>query len=83
MNTSRKEFIGGIAASFFIGGCATRCAPRKIGPNQKVNVAIIGCGRIARYTNLPGFLQDSRCRYDGRYDTLLHHIVHPSVRCSG
>ena len=62
MNTSRKEFIGGIAASFFIGGCATRVAPRKVAANSKVNVAIIGCGRIARSTNLPGFLQDPRCR---------------------
>ena len=62
MNTSRKEFIGGIAASFFIGGCATRVAPRKVVANEKVNVAIIGCGLIAKTTNLPGFLQDPRCR---------------------
>lgn len=62
MNTSRKEFIGGIAASFFIGGCATKVVPRKVAANSKVNVAIIGCGWIARSTNLPGFLQDPRCR---------------------
>ena len=64
MNVSRRSFLRSAAASapFLIGGCATTCAPRKIGPNQKVNVAIIGCGRIARYTNLPGFLRDPRCR---------------------
>ena len=62
INTSRRGFLGGAAASFFIGGCATACAPRKIGPNQKVNVAIIGCGCIAKGTNVPGFLKDPRCR---------------------
>jgi len=62
MNTSRRSFLGGAAASFFIGGCATRVAPRKVPANAKVNVAIIGCGCIARSTNLPGFLKDPRCR---------------------
>ena len=62
MNTSRRQFLGGAAASFFIGGCASKCAPRKVGPNEKVNVAIIGCGCIAKGTNVPGFLQDPRCR---------------------
>ena len=63
MNTSRRGFIGGAAASFFIGGCcAGKCGPRKVGPNEKVNVAIIGCGLIAKCTNVPGFLKDQRCR---------------------
>ena len=62
MNTSRRQFLGGAAASFFIGGCATTCAPRKVGPNEKVNVAIIGCGWIARFENVPKFLKDDRCR---------------------
>ena len=62
MNTSRRQFLGGAAASFFIGGCATKVAPRVVGPNEKVNVAIIGCGLIARGTNVPGFLKDPRCR---------------------
>ena len=62
MNTSRRQFLGGAAASFFIGGCATKVAPRKVGPNGKVNVAIIGCGWIARFHNTPCFLKDPRCR---------------------
>jgi len=62
MNVSRRQFLDGAVASFFIAGCKATCAPRRIGPNEKVNVAIIGCGCIARYTNVPGFLQDPRCR---------------------
>ena len=62
MQTSRRSFLEGAAASFFIGGCATTVAPRRIGPNEKVNVGIIGCGLIARGTNVPGFLKDPRCR---------------------
>jgi predicted dehydrogenase len=62
MNTSRRQFLGGATASFFIGGCASRVAARKISPNSKVNVGIIGCGCIARSINVPGFLKDDRCR---------------------
>ena len=62
MNTSRRQFLGGAAASFLIGGCATKSGPRKVGVNEKVNVGIIGCGLIARGTNVPGFLKDPRCR---------------------
>ena len=62
MNTSRRGFIEGAAASFFIGGCASASGPRRIGANGKVNVGIIGCGRIAKNTNVPGFLRDPRCR---------------------
>ena len=61
MNT-RRQFLEGAMASFFIGGCATKVAPRKIAANAKVNVAIIGCGHIARFCNLPGFFRDPRCR---------------------
>ena len=62
MNTSRRGFIGGAAASFFIGGCATKVAARKVAANAKINVGVIGCGLIAKTTNVPGFLQDPRCR---------------------
>ena len=61
---SRRSFLGcGTAAvPFFIGGCATRCGARRVPANAKVNVAVIGCGLIAKMTNVPGFLQDDRCR---------------------
>lgn len=63
---NRRDFVGGslafAGASFFIGGCATRNGVRRIPANAKVNVAIIGCGLIAKTTNVPGFLQDPRCR---------------------
>jgi len=62
MELSRRTFLGGAAASFFIGGCMTNRQPRKISPNAKVNVAIIGCGWIARFENVPKFLKDDRCR---------------------
>ena len=63
-NFARRSLLwsGAATAAFFIGGCATKVKPRKVAANSKVNVAIIGCGRIARSTNLPGFLQDPRCR---------------------
>ena len=64
MNMNRRSFLLSTAASvpFFIGGCATRRGPRRIAANAKVNVGIIGCGCIAKSTNVPGFLQDPRCR---------------------
>ena len=65
MNISRRSFLWGSAASsasFFIGGCISKKGPRAFGANEKVNVGIIGCGVIARFTNVPGFLQDDRCR---------------------
>ena len=62
MNVSRRAFLGGATASFFVAGCATGRSPRRIAANGKVNVAVIGCGRIARSTNVPGFLSDDRCR---------------------
>lgn len=61
--SSRRSFLySATAFPFFIGGCASRVRPRKVGPNEKVNVAIIGCGLIARFTNVPGFLRDPNCR---------------------
>ena len=63
---NRRDFVSGslafAGASFFIGGCATRKGARRIAANAKVNVGIIGCGLIAKTTNVPGFLQDPRCR---------------------
>lgn len=63
---NRRDFVSGslafAGASFFIGGCATRNGVRRIPANAKVNVGIIGCGLIAKTTNVPGFLQDPRCR---------------------
>ena len=37
-------------------------AGKKQFKGKKFRVAIIGCGCIARSTNLPGFLKDPRCR---------------------
>ena len=64
MNISRRAFLGSSLASapFFIGGCQMKRSPRRIPANSKVNVAIIGCGVIAKFTNVPGFLKDPRCR---------------------
>ncbi len=63
MNISRRNFIGGASASLFVTGCVSATkGPRKFAANEKVNVAIIGCGIIARFTNVPGFLKDKRCR---------------------
>lgn len=62
MSMTRRGFLEGAATSFFVGGCLSSATPRRIGPNDKVNVAIIGCGLIARQTNVPGFLKDPRCR---------------------
>lgn len=61
MNTSRRSFLYGAVTSFFVGGCAARRGARRVPANAKVNVAIIGCGLIAKTTNVPGFLQDDRC----------------------
>ena len=67
MKMTRRNFLGSTAlagAPFFIG-CSTtpRYAPvRRPGPNDIVNVGIIGCGLIAKGTNVPGFLRDPRCR---------------------
>jgi len=65
LKLSRRSFLwagAASSASFFIGGCISNRGPRAFAANEKVNVAIIGCGRIAQSTNVPGFLQDPRCR---------------------
>lgn len=64
MSLSRRSFIGAslYATPFIMSGCRTAVKPRRIPANSRVNVAIIGCGVIARYTNVPGFLKDPRCR---------------------
>ena len=67
---NRREFVAGALALPFMHGCkglfgpsATSVQPpRRISPNAKVNVGIIGCGVIAKGTNVPGFLKDPRCR---------------------
>ena len=67
---NRREFVAGALALPFMHGCkglfgpsATPVQPpRRISPNAKVNVGIIGCGVIAKGTNVPGFLKDPRCR---------------------
>ena len=51
-NTDRRSFLGGVIAAgaspFLLNGCATCfCA------NRKVNVAIIGCGRISTSFEIP------------------------------
>ena len=49
----RREFIKGAAvtsAGMFLTSCSDSIArSRKIGPNDKINVAQIGFGRIAHY----------------------------------
>ena len=66
MNITRRGFVGSAAlagAPFFIGcGAARAAVPRQPGPNGRINVGIIGCGVIAKGTNVPGFLKDPRCR---------------------
>ena len=61
---TRRSFLRSAAVSlpFFAGGCAGLDGLCRRGANDKVNVAIIGCGLIAKSTNVPGFLKDSRCR---------------------
>ena len=67
MNITRRSFVGSAACAgvpFFIG-CGSACAAvplRQPGPNGRVNVGLIGCGVIAKGTNVPGFLKDPRCR---------------------
>ena len=57
----RREFLAGAAAFSSLCGCRST-GPRRVSPSDKVNVAIIGCGVIAKSTNVPGFLKDDRCR---------------------
>lgn len=46
---SRRDFLAAATTSAALSACATRVkttqvAPRKISPNEKLNVAVIGCG---------------------------------------
>lgn len=63
MNVSRRSFLESMAAAgtaAFVSGCCSKCG--LFAANSRVNVAIIGCGLIAKLTNAPGFLKDPRCR---------------------
>ena len=63
IHCDRRAFIAGALATPFFGCCSCRNKPpRRVPANQKVNVGIIGCGAIAKWTNVPGFLKDPRCR---------------------
>ena len=66
ISCDRRSFLAGAFAASFMGGCRSlggrNVPPRRIGANSKVNVGIIGCGLIAKGTNVPGFLKDPRCR---------------------
>ena len=41
MKVSCRSFLAGSAAPFFIGGCATKVAPRKIGPKAEAANAML------------------------------------------
>lgn len=63
MESTRRSFLRGASLlPFLVGGCSFSGKARRFAANETVNVAIIGCGLIARGTNVPGFLRDSRCR---------------------
>ena len=62
MKITRRDFVGSAACAgvpFFIGcGSVYAAAPlRRPAPSGRVNVGIIGCGLIAKGTNVPGFLK--------------------------
>ena len=63
---NRREFMASVASLPLFGGCAGMFGgnrpPRRISAGSKVNVGVIGCGLIAKTTNVPGFLKDDRCR---------------------
>ena len=56
MNAKRRDFIGGMVAAgsapFLFGGCAGLFSG-----NSRVNVAIIGCGRISAEFEIPCVLK--------------------------
>ena len=63
---TRRSFIGQGAFAFLAAGCGGRVAcgrapARRPSANERVNLAIIGCGMESR-DNLPQFLADARVR---------------------
>ncbi len=48
---NRRDFLFNSAlmasSAMFLSGCATVKKPRKLGPNDKLNVAVVGCGNRA------------------------------------
>ena len=63
----RREFLkGSVAATGVLFGMPTivsSAAVAKSAPNDKINVAQIGCGRIARSMDMPGIIRHDLCRY--------------------
>ena len=64
----RREFLkGSVAAATGVFGMptlvsSTAVAKAPSSPNDKINIAQIGCGRIARSMDLPGVLRHDLCR---------------------
>lgn len=62
----RREFLkGSLAATAGIFGRPAMIASAALAhssPNDKINIAQIGCGRIARSMDLPGILKHDMCR---------------------
>ena len=63
----RRDFLKGtVAATGGLFGMPTiisSAALAKSAPNDKINVAQIGCGRIARSMDMPGVIRHDLCRY--------------------
>jgi predicted dehydrogenase len=57
----RRKFLGtyvkGLAGVMILPGIIPACTNRKGSPNNKINIAQIGCGRIARVHDLPEVLK--------------------------
>jgi len=68
LGTSGKTAAGMAALGVSLGGCdstgrrvpAVMPTRRKIGPNEKFNVALIGCGGMGNY-NLQDFMETGQC----------------------
>ena len=71
MKLGRRTFLGGAAASFFIGiprgGYA---GGRRPAASDRLNLAVIGCGTMA-HANAHAFLCDDRVRIAATCDPVL------------
>lgn len=63
----RRDFLKGTVAAtgglFGMPVIVSSAAVAKAAPNSMINVAQIGCGRIARDMDLPGIIRHDLCRY--------------------
>ncbi len=84
--TNRRQFLGTAAATVTAGYAATRPAPcqsTEPGPNDTINMALIGCGARGANQVMPSFMELPGVRMAAVCDVNSKHLERGQVKAGG